>query len=172
MNKWTDKTGAGYRLPGDRVARHVTVDAGTTLDLAGAAGGEIGSVSGAGGVRVPSLAALPQIIGGIGELEVTGGDCAFTVSQQSGVDVVSPAVAVTGALTLPPACTIRVTFDGRPSAKRIPLLTYGTLTAPGLNEWTLETAGDVPPGATLRLVRNAHTVDLEILASGTLFLLH
>ena len=171
LNKWTDKTGAGYRLPGERVARHVTVGEGATLDLTGAVGGEIGSVSGAGGVRVPSFAALPLINGGIGALEVTGGDCAFTVAKQGGVDVAQPVVAVTGTLTVPPSGVVSVTFEDKPAPGKITLFTYGALAAPGFGAWTLATGGEVPPGANVRLVSDGQSAWLDITASGTLFLL-
>ncbi|HNX35355.1 MAG TPA: hypothetical protein PKM57_12050 [Kiritimatiellia bacterium] len=171
LNKWTTKTGAGYRVPGERLAQAATVAAGATLDLTGATGDEFGTVSGAGGVRVSAFDALPQIDGSIGSLAMLGGECAFTVVAQGATFVAQPAVTVTGALTVPSNGVVRVTFADCPKTMRLPLITYGSVTGSGLDAWTLETAGNVPAGATLRLTGTPSGAYLDITANGTVFLI-
>ena len=170
LNKWTAKTAPGYRVPGERLAQSVTVDAGTLLDLSGATGDEFGNVTGAGGVRAATFDVLPAIGGSIGSLEVLGGDLALTVVAQGDTFVAQPTLAVAGSLTVPSNGVVRVTFADRAKAMRIPLVTYGSATGSGLSQWTLETSGDVPQGATLRLVLTPTLTALDIIAKGTLIL--
>lgn len=170
MNKWTAKTAPGYRVLGERLAQSVAVEAGATLDLSGATGNEFGSVSGAGGVRAASFDILPAISGSIGSLEVLGGDLALTVVAQGDTFVALPTLSVAGALTVPSNGIVRVTFADRAKAMRIPLVTYGSATGGGFSQWTLETTGDVPQGATLRLAATPTETALDIIANGTMLL--
>jgi autotransporter-associated beta strand protein len=172
LNKWTAKTAPGYRVPGERLAQSVTVDAGTTLDLSAATGNEFATVSGAGTVRVSSFDALPAISGSIGSLSVLGGsNCTFTVVAQNTTYAAQPTIAVSGALTVPSNGVIRVVFNARPHAMRLPLLTYGSVTGTGFNAWTLQTSGDVPQGSTLRLTNTSTATSLDIIAHGSLVLI-
>ena len=172
LNKWTDKTAPGYRVPGERLAQTVTVGAGTLLDLSAASGREFGRVTGAGSVRAATFAVLPAIEGSIGALDVQSGDLAFTATAQAGSFVVQPPLTVSGTLSIPSNGVVRVTFTGRARAMRLPLASYGAMSGSGFNAWTLEASGDVPHGAILRLVKTSTSLALDILANGTTILVH
>jgi len=172
MNKWTTKTAAGYRVPGEQLAQSVTVNAGATLDLSGAVSNEFGSVSGAGSVRVPSFSALPIISGSIGSLQVLGGNsCTFTVVATNNTYVAQPTIAVAGTLTVPSNGVVNVAFQSQAKPMRIPLFTYGSVSGTGLTAWTLQASGAVPAGAKVRLTATATGAYLDIIANGTLLMM-
>ena len=172
MNKWTAKTAPGYRVPGERLAQAVTVDAGSMLDLSTASGGEFSSVTGGGSVRTATFAVLPAIGGSIGALEVLGGDLSFVATAQGDTFAVQPTVAVAGTLRIPSNGVVRVAFSGHARAMRLPLVTYGAIAESGFTQWTLEASGDIPQGAILRLVKTSTSLALDILANGTTILVH